>query len=43
MRFHRQGSEKRAGYSALMPVIALLAAATFAKLSAAAQLFHIAH
>jgi len=43
MKLHRQGSEKRAEYSALMPVIALLAAATFAKLSAATQLFHIVH
>jgi hypothetical protein len=43
MKLHRQNHEKRAEYSALMPVVALLLAATFAKLSSASQLFHLAH
>ncbi len=43
MKLHGQGNEKRAEYSALMPVVALLVAATFAKLSAVSQLFHLAH
>jgi hypothetical protein len=43
MKLRTQGHNKRSEYFALMPVIALLVAATFAKVSAAAQLFHLAH
>jgi hypothetical protein len=42
MKLHAQG-KKHAEYSALVPVVALLVAAAFAKVSAATQLFHLAH
>jgi hypothetical protein len=43
MKFRNQGKAKYAELSALMPVVALLVAATLAKLSAAAQFFHLSH
>jgi hypothetical protein len=43
MKLHIQGSEKRPELSALLTVLALLAAATFAKLGGATQIFHLAH
>jgi hypothetical protein len=43
MKLQAQGKKQRWEYSALVPVVALLVAATFAKVSAATQLFHFAH
>jgi hypothetical protein len=43
MKLHAQGHKKRSEFSALMPVVALLLAATLAKVSAATQLFHLVH
>lgn len=43
MKLHAHGNKKRSEYFALMPVVALLAAATLAKVSAATQLFHLVH
>jgi hypothetical protein len=43
MKLRTHGNKKLSEYSALVPVIALLAAATLAKVSAATQLFHLAH
>jgi hypothetical protein len=45
MKLHAQGHKKRSefSFSALMPVVALLLAATLAKVSAATQLFHLVH
>jgi len=41
MKLHAQGHKKHSDFSALMPVVALLAAATLAKFGAATQLFHL--
>jgi hypothetical protein len=43
MKFRFQSGPKRSELSALMPVIALLSAATLAKLGVAAQFFHFTH
>jgi hypothetical protein len=43
MKFHGQGKRAYAELSALLPVIALLMAATLAKLGAATQFFHLSH
>jgi len=43
MKFRFETSPKRSELSALMPVIALLSAATLAKLGVAAQFFHFTH
>jgi hypothetical protein len=43
MKLNARGTNKRSEYSALMPVVALLLAATLAKVSAATQLFHLVH
>jgi hypothetical protein len=43
MKFRFQSDPKRSELLALMPVIALLSAATLAKLGAAAQFFHFTH
>jgi hypothetical protein len=42
MKFRTQGDKQRSEFSALMPVLALLMAATLAKSGAVAQLVHIA-
>jgi hypothetical protein len=43
MKLNARGTAKRSEYSALMPVVALLLAATLAKMGAATQLFHLVH
>jgi hypothetical protein len=43
MKFRSRISHKRSEFSALMPVLGLLMAATLAKLGVAAQLIHLAH
>jgi hypothetical protein len=43
MKFRDQGKRKQTELSALMPVVALLVAATLAKLGAATQFFHLSH
>ncbi len=43
MKFRSPISRSRTEFSALMPVIGLLAAATLAKLGAAVQIIHLAH
>lgn len=43
MKFHHQSKRKLAELSALIPVVALLMAATLAKLGAAMQFFHLSH
>ena len=43
MKLNARGTNKRSEYFALMPVVALLLAATLAKVSAATQLFHLVH
>jgi hypothetical protein len=43
MKFRDKGKGKYAELSALMPVVALLIAATLAKLGAATQFFHLTH
>jgi hypothetical protein len=43
MKLNARGSSKRSEFSALMPVVALLLAATLAKVGAATQLFHLVH
>jgi hypothetical protein len=43
MKLHFHGNPKRSEFSALMPVVGLLIAATLAKLGAVTQFFHLAH
>jgi hypothetical protein len=43
MKFRSKISRKRSAFSALIPVMGLLIAATLAKLGVAAQLIHLAH
>jgi hypothetical protein len=43
MKFRSPIRHKRSEFSALMPVIGLLMAATLAKLGAATQFIHLAH
>jgi hypothetical protein len=43
MKFRSQISRKRSEFSALLPVIGLLMAATLAKLGAATQFIHLTH
>ena len=43
MKHQAQGHKNRWEFAPLVPVVALLAAATLAKVSAATQLFHLVH
>jgi hypothetical protein len=43
LKAHPQNAKRRSELSALLSVLALLAAATVAKLGAATQFFHIVH
>ena len=43
MKLHAHENKRRSDYSELLPVVALLAAATLAKVGAASQLFHLVH
>ena len=43
MKIDLQNSEQRAGLSALMMIVAVLAVGAIAKLSVPTQLFHLAH